>query len=148
MYVTHGLSGHSLYSTWENMRARCRNPSSAMFHRYGGRGIRVCERWDDFATFVSDMGERPPGTSLDRINNDGDYCPENCRWATQAEQKLNTSRNVLWEHNGQNLTISQWAVLVGINKTTLRYRVVRDGWTVAQALSIPPSKRNSVTRRA
>lgn len=80
---------HPLYMTWLTMRQRCRNPKAKGFRNYGGRGITVCDRWDDFETFVEDMGEKPPGTTLDRIDNDGNYEPSNCRWATAKEQLKN-----------------------------------------------------------
>ena len=92
--IKHGLEKHPLYGTWSNMKQRCYNPNTPRYAHYGGRGITVCNEWrDSFPQFLSDMGERPEGTSLDRIDVNGDYTPDNCRWATKIEQNLNRRAN-------------------------------------------------------
>ena len=93
-------SEHPLYETWISMRQRCNNPSHKSYPNYGGRGITVCDRWNDFNLFVEDMGERPKGYSIDRINNDGNYEPSNCRWASKSQQASNRhKRNIIIHSN-------------------------------------------------
>lgn len=85
----HETVSHPLYKTWCKMRSRCRYSGDDRYQYYGGRGIKVCKRWDSFPLFLEDMGERPQGMTLDRINNDGNYTPKNCKWSTRSEQNLN-----------------------------------------------------------
>jgi hypothetical protein len=90
--ISHGMSGTPTHSSWKSMRNRCNNPTNGSYRYYGERGIKVCDRWSSFKNFYSDMGERPPGTTIDRIDSDGDYEPSNCKWSTNQEQ-YETRRN-------------------------------------------------------
>lgn len=108
------------------MRERCESPKARYYHRYGGRGISVCERWLKFENFLADMGERPPRMSLDRFpNNDGNYEPGNCRWATNLQQHRNKSSNRLISHEGETLTVTEWAERFGIQRAALYERLKR-----------------------
>jgi hypothetical protein len=120
------------YISYEAMLARCLNPKNIGFHRYGGRGIAICERWQSgdgsrsgFECFVADLGERPEGTTLDRREGDGNYEPGNCRWATPGEQSRNTSRNRWFEIDGERLTLSDVARRFGLRRLTLAKRLKR-----------------------
>lgn len=132
-----GHAGTKEYSVWSTMRQRCMNPRNAKYSEYGARGIKVCERWNDFSKFLADMGAKPAGHSLDRIDNDGDYAPENCRWATAEVQANNqrTRRDAHWlEHEGERRTVAEWARIKGIKPVTLYARINRYRWPVARAL--------------
>jgi hypothetical protein len=135
--VTHGLSGHPMYRTWAGVLSRCRDPKNAWYHRYGGRGITVCERWLDFANFFADIGERPEGMTLDRIDNDGNYEPSNVRWAThkqQAETATRGFRTILV--NGEALTITEWSRRLGVHPNVIHTRLHR-GWPEEDAVTTP-----------
>lgn len=118
------------------MLQRCLVPTHAGYADYGARGISVCERWRDFLTFLADMGERPEGTSIDRIDGSKGYDLGNCRWATPKVQANNQSSNVFIQHAGRNKSISEWAQELGMPVTTLHYRLTH-GWTVEKALTTP-----------
>lgn len=129
------ISKHPLYRMWRGMRMRCRLPSEGGRESYGGRGIKVCDRWESsFENFLADVGEKPLGCTLDRIDNDGDYSPENCRWATPKQQHRNTQCNRMIEFNGETLCISEWAERLGTSAQTVHCRLYR-GWTVKDALT-------------
>lgn len=125
----------SLYDRWQGMRSRCYNPNSHKYSKYGARGIKVCDRWkDSYVNYVTDMGTPPsPKHSVNRIDNDGDYSPENCRWATWEEQLNNTSRNILVSYKGRTQTLSQWSRESGVNDSTLSWRINK-GWPLEKAL--------------
>jgi hypothetical protein len=128
---------HPLYRTWVGMRFRCRNPGHAAYGRYGGRGISVCDRWNDFWLFVEDMGERPEGHTLDRIDNDGNYEPENCRWADARSQNRNTILNrIVRGPSGESLTVIEWSEKSGLKYSTILERLKR-GWTEEEAVTVP-----------
>lgn len=136
----HGMSGTLIHQVWRGMRARCNNPNDAAYTNYGGRGIRVCERWEDFGAFLADMGMRPPGFELDRIDNDGPYSPENCRWVPKRQNLRNkrTSHLVTWD--GETLTVAAWAERLGIHERTLHNRLGR-GWPIERAMTKPTQQR-------
>lgn len=140
---THNLSASPTYFTWKGMIQRCTNLKDPSYQRYGGAGIKVCQRWLLFENFLSDMGERPEGTTLDRKNSKGNYEPSNCRWATQAEQATNKRSNKRYEFQGERLTIPEWAKLYRMNEATLQARVGRHGWTIEKALTAPIKPRGA-----
>lgn len=128
--------GTKAYRIWQAMLNRCRNPKVKGYQYYGGRGIKVCERWKSFDNFIADMGQPDENQSIDRIDPNGDYEPTNCRWATQKEQVNNTARNRLIERDGEKMTASQWANRLGINAHLFCTRL-RNGWSFERASSEP-----------
>jgi hypothetical protein len=130
-----GMGGSTEYRIWANMRDRCMRKKCPAYRYYGGRGIRICRRWDSFAAFYEDMGPRPAGKSLDRIDNDGDYKPGNCRWATVEEQANNKRQNVKLTHRGVTRTLAEWDRHLGLVVGAMHYRVTVAGWSTAKACS-------------
>ena len=130
----HGHYGTPTYISWAQMKSRCLNPKNIGWHRYGGRGIQVCERWKSFENFLADMGTKPRGASLERVNNDGHYEPSNCRWATKREQALNRRSTHWLEHNGKRMSIRGWALEIGISEDALGQRI-KAGWSLDRALT-------------
>ena len=122
----HRMTRTRTHKSWSEMRQRCMNANKQSYHRYGGRGIKICPEWNKFEQFYADMGERPVVRTLDRIDNDGDYTPENCRWATQSQQVRNTSFNRVIEFNGEKRCMSEWAEIYGLKPATL-WRRLNDG---------------------
>jgi hypothetical protein len=128
------------YATWISMRQRCYDMKDKSYERYGGRGIRVCERWLSYSSFLADMGRRPSVShSIDRIDNDGNYESGNCRWATVKEQSRNRRSNRILEHNGERKCLAEWAEDIGINRNALAARLKR-GWSVKKTLTTPIKK--------
>lgn len=141
---THGLTGTVIYMTWSRMKMRCYNKDSSDFKDYGGRGIKVCKRWLKFENFLADMGRRPPGTSIDRKDNDGDYSPNNCRWATPEEQANNKSNSKKYKYLGELLSLPQIARACGVQRSTLRRRLFDLGWPLLKATQPVTAERRTL----
>lgn len=136
---------HPDYSVWKAMKKRCYNPNSPFYKNYGGRGIKVCERWrTSFQNFTEDMGRRPTGFSIDRIDNNGNYSPENCRWASVQDQANNRSNNRVLEFGGLKMNSKQWAIKLGMSPSCLRTRL-HNGWPIERALTTPQKCKSSAT---
>lgn len=137
---THGLSHSKTYQIWKNMMSRCYSSGSKRFVDYGGRGIVVCDRWKTFANFISDMGECPSGYSIERINNNACYSPENCKWIPFSRQGRNKRNTVYIEHGGLRLPMIEWSERTGIPYSTLAERIY-SGWDFERALTAPVNGR-------
>lgn len=137
----HGQRGTPEWLAWAGMTRRCRSESDYQYQDYGGRGIRVCDRWlgvNGFANFLADMGSKPSAKhSLDRFpDKNGGYCPENCRWATRVQQARNRRSNTILECGGESLTLAEWSERTGIKPHTIMARIRRHRWTVKKALGM------------
>lgn len=144
---THGMAYTPTWFTWSAMKHRCTNPASSSFHRYGGRGIKVCDRWLRFDHFLADMGEKPSSEhSLDRIDNERGYEPGNCRWATREEQMNNTRSNVFIEFMGQRLTIADWSRKTGLSAKVIQRRPKR-GWPTVDVLTWSSNRKRQHGKR-
>lgn len=136
--TTHGLSKSSIYDVWMNMKSRCLNPGNSSYDNYGGRGVSICNRWLKFENFYSDMGDPPLSHEIERINNNGNYEPSNCRWSTKQEQCENRRSNRTFCYRGEEKTISQLSRDSGINYFTLRARLVKLKWDIDRAMTQKP----------
>lgn len=137
----HGEFRKSEYIAWNAMIDRCSRAKHPWFHRYGGRGISVCERWMIYDNFLADMGRKPtPKHSIDRINNDGNYEPSNCEWVTQTTQLRNTSVNRIIEFNGKSQCLKDWSEETGISSSAIKMRIDVQGWSIEDALTIKAGK--------
>lgn len=141
--LIHGKRRTRMYRIWSDMKSRCNNQNRPKYARYGGRGITVCSEWmSDFQAFYNWAMENgyQDDLSIDRIDNDGNYCPENCRWITMREQAANKSTNHYITHEGMTLTMTEWARRIGIPREVLKDRICRYGWEHERALTTPVRK--------
>lgn len=142
-FTKHGLEHTRLYGIWSDMRLRCYDEKNIAYHRYGGRGITICDEWKNdvkaFYDWATANGYKDSLT-IDRINNDGNYCPENCRWATVKEQASNRRSNILVTHNGKTQTMKKWANEVGTPYKVVWARMQKLGWSAERALTEPVKK--------
>lgn len=139
-FAKHKLSAHRLYKIWTDMKKRCTNKSHKSFNDYGGRGIKVCDEWAHyFQRFYewSICNGYEDTLSIDRIDVNGDYCPENCRWADRITQANNCRTNHYLTHNGETKTIAEWARALGMSDSVIRQRLSKLGWSVEKTLSTP-----------
>ncbi len=134
--TTHRMAGSREYNSWREMKTRCCNEKSRNYKYYGGRGITICDRWlNSFQNFYEDMGEKPKGLTIERINNNGNYKPSNCRWATRKEQGNNKRNNHILNCGRLSLTVAQWARILDIKAHILYTRIYR-GWSVERTLGV------------
>lgn len=145
-HTTHGMRKTGTYTTWRSIIDRCTQSNHTKWSDYGGRGITVCDRWRRFENFLEDMGTKPESRTIDRIDNDGNYEPGNCRWATRTEQARNTRANRLLTYGGETLTLAEWAERIGVGYATLRSRLDKYGWTIERAIETGDTMHKRIKR--
>ena len=147
--TTHGLSGSPLYAVWNSMKGRCYNPNNHNYKRYGLRGIVVCDSWRDsfeeFSKWAFTSGYQD-GLSLDRIDNDGNYCPENCRWTDRKNQNNNRSVSLFYTYNGKTQNLSSWCEELEIPYFRTWQRIVQYGYSFEEAISLPKNKQRKTKK--
>lgn len=135
-----GSPEFATWSSWVKLRRRCYCPDDADYKRYGARGISICPEWSEYLNFLNDMGLRPLGTSLDRIDNNGDYEKSNCRWATKQEQARNRRSSRLLVIDGVEKTLAEWSEISGVPSSTIRMRINYRGGKVDKSILAPVAK--------
>ena len=133
--TTHGKSKSHTYSIWKGIRKRCLNKKEPSFTNYGGRGISICKRWNKYENFLADMSEAPPGMTIERKNNDGNYEPNNCIWADKITQMNNMRTNIFIKFKGETMTLKQWSRKLGISYHRLYQRIYRLSWTIKKTFT-------------
>ncbi len=151
----HGMHNKRIYHVWQAMKTRCKNKKDKEYFNYGGRGIKVCDEWQEFIPFMKwayangyDENAKPGECTLDRIDNNGNYCPENCRWVSMKEQQNNKRMCRYFTHNGKTQTLTEWAEEVGINPRTLYGRIYTLNWDFEKAISEPSRRENEKKARS
>jgi len=139
----HGMTDTPEWNTWQSMRNRCNTKSAGNYDLYGGRGIKVCDRWNYFKNFFFDMGKKPENHTLDRIDVNGDYSKENCRWATDNQQNRNKRNTKKFLFNGEMLCLIEIAERSNIDYNRFCSRIFKSGWTIENAALIPVKKANT-----
>jgi len=146
--IKHGESGTTLYHTWCGIIARCENPNHPHYKDYGGRGIKVCDEWHEYLNFKDwvNSTRKDESLTIDRIDTNGNYCPENCRWATKKEQANNRRSNLLFTYNNETHNLSEWCEILGLNYYNVHNRIYKLKWTFEKAISTPIDikKRNKI----
>ena len=141
MYLRHGLRSHYLYSTWCNMKARCNNKNHPQYKDYGGRGISYCKEWAEFPSFLAAVGDRPfESATIDRVNNDGDYGPENVRWADRRTQRVNARNVTPVTIGGVTKLVTDWCIVYGISIGAI-HRRMKNGMSLVEAITTPKARR-------